>query len=439
LFGGTTLLAPRISRPAPEARTEPLIVAGYFGARTGLGVAAERLARVLELAGCNPIKADLTGRLRQGSPVLHTRQAPPADTPPTAHAGEQPVPTANPRQPAQAGRLPHPGAVTPPAGTRPVAAAIPAGPGTLLVHVNGPMLPWAMLALGRRAVAGKRIIAVWNWELPILPADWQRGFRFAHQIWVASRFTAGAVTGPGRPPVAVVPYAVPEPDPAPLDRAAFGLPADAFVSLCVFDASSSIARKNPLAAIRAHHLAFGDRPDRILVLKTHYTAHAGAAWREVAETAAERPNVRVLDRTLDNRALWALQRAADVFLSLHRSEGFGMGIAEAMRIGRPVVATGWSGNMDFMHGEGAIAVPYDLVPARDPQDTYDMPETSWAEARTEDAAQALAMLAEEPDRRAAMGAAAAADIARLLAPEVVRERAWEVLAGPLGATDISGR
>ena len=116
----------------------------------------------------------------------------------------------------------------------------------------------------------------------------------------------------------------------------------------MFDAGSSIARKNPLAAVAAHRAAFGDRADRILLLKTHGTETAGPAWREVAEAAAGAPNIRVLDRGMDRRDLWALVLAADCFLSTHRSEGFGFGIAEAMRAARPVVATGWSGNMDFM-------------------------------------------------------------------------------------------
>ena len=108
-----------------------------------------------------------------------------------------------------------------------------------------------------------------------------------------------------------------------------------------------------------------------------------------------------------------------------------MGIAEAMRIGRPVVATGWSGNMDFMASEGTVGGwPYDLVPARDPRGTYDMPAARWAEARVPEAARVLAMLAEDPHRRAAMGAAAAADVTRRLAPAVVGERARQTLAPP---------
>ncbi len=382
LFGAMAALAPRPDpEPPPAAANHPVTVAGYFGAPTGLGSAARRLAAALRLAGFDVAEADLTGPLRQG-----------------------------------------PGGGPPP--------RVPPGPGTLMVHVNGPMLPWAMRVLGRRAVAGKRVVAVWNWELPVLAPDWRRGLRFAHEIWVSSRFTAGAVAAePGAPPVRVVPYMVPEPDPSPLRRADFGLPDDAFVALSVFDASSSLARKNPLAAVAAHRAAFGDRPDRVLVLKTHNTEAAGPAWREVAEAAAAAaPNVRVLDRALDRRDLWALVLAADCFVSTHRSEGFGLGIAEAMRAGRPVVATGWSGNMDFMVGEGAVALPYDLVPARDPQRTYDLPGAVWAEPRVPGAAAALAALAGDPARRAAMGEAARG-AAEALSPAPVAARARAALLG----------
>ena len=379
LFGAMAALAPRPDPEPPPPGAGPVTVAGYFGATTGLGSAARRLTAVLRLAGFEVIEADLTGPLRQG----------PLGPPPRVQPG----------------------------------------PGTLMVHVNGPMLPWAMRVLGRRAVSGKRVVAVWNWELPVLAPDWRRGLRFAHEIWVSSRFTAGAVeTEPGAPPVSVVPYMVPEPDPSPLRRADFDLPEGAFVALSVFDAASSLARKNPLAAVAAHRAAFGDRPDRVLVLKTHNTEAAGPAWREVAGAAAASPNIRVLDRAMDRRDLWALVRAADCFLSTHRAEGFGLGIAEAMRAARPVVATGWSGNMDFMRGEGAVALPYDLIPARDPQRTYDLPGAVWAEPRVPDAAAALARLADDPDRRAAMGRAAR-EAADALSPASVAARARAALLG----------
>ena len=345
LFTATALLAPRIARPAPPP-ARPITVAGYFNAATGLGAATRRLASGLRDQGFDVAEADLTGPLRQG-----------------------------------------------PAGP-PIAVA--AGPGTLLVHVNGPMMPWALLALGRRAVSGKRVVGVWNWELPVLPPDWSRGFTACHEIWAGTEFVAAACRRAGGPPVKVVPYPMPRPAPSALGRAEFGLPEEAFVTLSVFDATSSLARKNPLGAIEAHHLAFGDDAGRILVLKTHGTAQAGPSWEAVAAAAAARPNVRVMDMSLSRGDLWALMAASDVLLSLHRSEGYGFAIAEMMELGRPVIATGWSGNTDFMHGPGCHAVGWRLIPARDPQDTYDMPSAQWAEPDLAEAAAYLRRVAGDP-------------------------------------------
>ncbi|MDO9713142.1 glycosyltransferase [Paracraurococcus lichenis] len=345
LFTATAALAPPIARPEPPGRGS-LTVAGYFSAMTGLGMAARRLHVGLQTAGLEAAMADLTGPLRQGPP------GPPPQ--------------------------------------------VPDGPGTLLVHVNAPMLPWALLALGRRAVAGKRVIGVWNWELPVLPADWTRGFRACHRIWVASRFVAEACRRASGAPVAVVPYPVPRPCPSGLRRADFGLPEDAFVALQVFDAGSSLSRKNPLGAIAAHRAAFGDSPCHLLVLKTQNAARAGRAWAEVAAAATATANVRVIDQVMPEADLAALMLAADAVLSLHRAEGFGFVVAEAMALGRPVVATGWSGNMDFMAGPGTFAVPWRSVPARDPQATYDLPGATWAEPDIAAAAAYLRRLAADP-------------------------------------------
>jgi len=351
LFGGAALLAPRPTRPEPPGEGA-VVVAGYHTAATGLGEGARRMLLAMREQGLDAVPADLTAAQRQGPPM-----------------GECPP------------------------------LAVPSGPGTIVLHVNGPMLPWALLALGRRAVAGKRLIAYWAWELPALPRDWDRGYAACHRVWTPSRFCADAIARPGHPPPLVVPHPPPVPAPAPLGRAAFGLPPDAFVALTLFDATSSLARKNPLGAVEAHRRAFGNSPDHLLVLKTHGTARAGAPWAEVARAAAARPNVRVLDADLPRADLWALTACSDVLLSLHRAEGYGLAIAEAMALGRAVVATGWSGSGEVMAGPGCHPVPSALVPARDPGGIYDMPGTLWADPDLDAAAAALRRVAAEPGLR----------------------------------------
>ena len=347
LFGMMALRAPRIARPRPSGQGQ-LVHAGYFSSISGLGAAARRLQLGLASRGLEATAVDLTGPLHQGIEL-------PAQTAPPSHVAP--------------------------------------GPGTLLVHVNGPMLPWALTVLGRRAVTGKRVIAVWNWELPVLPADWRRGLACCHEIWAASRFTAAAFEGPV--PVRVVPYPVVPAPPAPLGREAFGLPADVFVTLQILDAASSIARKNPAGSIAAHRQAFGDDPKFILLLKVRNTGPAGEAWREIAAQAAARPNVRVLDAEMPEAELSALILACDALISLHRAEGFGFTLAEALALGRPVVGTAWSGNLDFMDAPGAHAVPVTLLPAVDPQMTYHLAGASWAEPDIATAAHLLQRIAAD--------------------------------------------
>jgi glycosyltransferase involved in cell wall biosynthesis len=290
------------------------------------------------------------------------------------------------------------------------AAAPPPVGAPLVLHVNAPHVAAALLRLPRDLVRGRLVIGCWAWELPVVPADWATGVRFVHEVWAPSRFTAAALEPlmPGR--VRVVPYCVASrpPSPAVLDRQAFGLPPDAVVVLCSFSLASSFERKNPLAAIAAHRAAFGDRPDRILVMKIGHAAHFGPDLQRLRDAADGAGNIRFETRTLplaDNHALTA---CADIVLSLHRSEGFGLVPAEGMLLGRAVVATDWSGNTDFMDADTAAMVPYRLVPAIDPRGVFQAPGAVWAEADVDAAAAHLRRLADDSATRQALGARAQA-------------------------------
>jgi len=367
LARGTALLAPRPDRAPPDG-SEGVLVAGELGRASGLGEGARLM---------------LAGLAELGVP----------------HWG------------MSAG-------LSLPGETNDVAAEhAPAG-AALALHVNAPLLPAALLRLPRGLLRGRRVIGCWAWELPVVPGTWRAGAPFVHEAWVPSRFTAAALEPmmPGR--VRVVPYCVASRPPAPsaLDRGSFGLPAGAVVVLTSFSLASSFARKNPLAAIAAHQQAFGDRADRLLVLKIGHSEHNLADMQILREATAGASNIRIETRmfpTADNHALTA---CADIVLSLHRSEGFGLVPAEGMMLGRAVIATNWSGNVDFMDDETAAMVPYQLVPAVDPRGVFEAPGAVWAEADIGVAAQHLVRLADDTPARIALGARAQLAAAARLGP-----------------------
>ena len=293
----------------------------------------------------------------------------------------------------------------PPVDARPevaLTACEPPPPGVpLVLHVNAPMLPLALLRLPNAITRNRPIIGYWAWEMPEVPPEWRPALACVSEIWVPSRFTAAALEPllPGRVRVVPPPLAVVPPVASALDRTAFGLPADAVVVLVSFNLASSFARKNPFAAIAAFREAFGDRQDRILLLKVSHPDHAPAdfAW---LEQMARAPNIRLETKVLPPGDRHALTACADIVLSLHRGEGFGLVLAEAMLFGKPVIATGWSGNTDFMDRSNAALVGYRLVPARDDRSVY---RGLWAEPDVAEAAALLRRLADDSRQRDALG------------------------------------
>ncbi len=210
-----------------------------------------------------------------------------------------------------------------------------------------------MKALGGRFIYGKYIVGYWAWELPQVPRDWNFGVPFVHEVWVPSTFTAEAIrpiTG-GRP-VRVVPHPVTVPGGTRATWIEAGRP---FTVLTIFNALSSVARKNPFAVIDAFKTAFGDDRDARLVIKALNMAHAPLAMRQRLAAEAS-PNITLIDHVMSEADLEALYAKSDVLVSLHRSEGFGLTVAEAMARGLAVISTDWSGTVDFLTPDRGVPV-----------------------------------------------------------------------------------
>lgn len=204
-------------------------------------------------------------------------------------------------------------------------------------------------------------IGYWAWELAQFPDAWRNAFDYVDEIWTPSNFVAKAVQGATQKPVKVIPHPLVMGAADP-DRDRFGIPQDSFAVLMTFDFNSFAGRKNPTAAIAAFKRAFPARDDVRLVIKVHGSSEYFNDERTALyNLVANDERLIVIDEVLTRAEMDCLQESSDAFISLHRSEGFGLNIFEMIARGKPTVATGYSGNTDFMDAEGSYLVSFDMV------------------------------------------------------------------------------
>ena len=188
----------------------------------------------------------------------------------------------------------------------------------------------------------------WVWETPIFPEDWRFATHLLHEIWAPSEFCAATFREALGIPVRVAPHAVTPPPKTNIDmRARLGIDDSACLGVSIMDIRSCPERKNPWAHVRAWKAAFGDDPRFPYVLKLRVGKRSRVVLDELLEIIGEASNIRLLPDDLDDEEIAALHHAADLFMSLHRSEGFGLNIYEALLLGKPVVAIDWSANAEF--------------------------------------------------------------------------------------------
>jgi glycosyltransferase involved in cell wall biosynthesis len=301
---------------------------------------------------------------------------------------------------------------------------------TNLVVLNADLLPPFATMAGAELWLGRHTVGIWFWELEELPARHVPAFAYVHELWAPSAFIRDALARRTDKPVVTVPLPVPHRAGRPgRSRRELGLP-DAFTFLTMFDFGSVAARKNGLGTVRAFCDAFTPGEGPVLVLKVLNAAWDPAGWRELQDAVGGRRDVVLLDGYLTDDEIADLVGHADCTVSLHRAEGFGLGPAEAMAWGRPVVATGYSGNLDFMTADNSFLVPFD--PGRVPtglEHVYPAGAT-WAEPRHDDAVRLLRRVWTYPDEAVARGRLAQRDIRRTHGPAVtgstIRRRLAEI-------------
>ena len=235
-----------------------------------------------------------------------------------------------------------------------------------VIQQNADMMQSFVRAYGEEVFHGAYNIPFWFWELPSMLPDWFPYYDYADEIWVASEFCRRSISSLTKLPVVRMPLVIEGlEERLAYGRDHFGLPSSTFLFGYAYDVNSYLDRKNPIALIEAFRREFGESSEVLLVLKQSYGgATKNPAADRVQEAIAGAPNIRILDGDFDDREITSFQNQLDCFVSPHRTEGFGFNLAESMYLRKPVIATGYSGNVDFMNAGNSYLLKYRLVPIK---------------------------------------------------------------------------
>jgi glycosyltransferase involved in cell wall biosynthesis len=363
--GVTNALAPSLSQASPDIKVDrqlPKIIIGFLSSPSGLGQSARLAAAAFRQEGFSVLGIDLSEFFPGHPGGFLTCELPDG----RAHRG----------------------------------------PAHVITVINAPEMKYALCLLGRSFLRDKFLTGYWAWELPSVPKAWDLGFDAVHEVMAPSRFSAAAMASRGLvKTVGVAPHPVTLDSP-PSRACRVGEKQEPFTVVSVMSARSALARKNPLGLIRAFRLAFGGSIDARLKLVVTDTDVYPAGRSLILDAIGNAANVEIRWTSFGRDELYRWWQGADAFALLHRSEGFGLPLAEAMCAGYPVVATGWSGNMDYMTEENSFPVRYRLIEVDDPQNQYHRTEGPWADPDCEHAAEIFLRLRSDRALAAAVGAAA---------------------------------
>lgn len=300
-----------------------------------------------------------------------------------------------------------------------------------VVHVDPPGMRDLEHHHGPALHTDRYLVGYWAWELPEFPDAWVQFAEFCDEIWTPSRFTTAAIAEKVPVPVLTMPHAIGFERPVGDFRAKFGLPRDQFLFLFLYDLNSYSARKNPAAVLEAFRRSGLAGRGAALVIKVHNAAGNPEDFARLQAAAAELPGTTLINATLSRRDIYELESACDCFVSLHRSEGFGFAIAEAMYLGKPVISTDWSGSTDFVTPENGCPVRARLITLDRNHGPYAKGQT-WADPDVDHATEWMQRLFADRALGARLGRAAQRTMEEQFSPAAIGaryRRRLEVIAG----------
>lgn len=290
-----------------------------------------------------------------------------------------------------------------------------------LIQINIDKLLQVIDQTDKKYFQGKYNIGFWAWELESFPDESKVFFNLFNEIWVPSNFCTEAISKVSPVPVLKFMHSI-EIDTPVHTRADFDLPADRFIFFTMFDYYSSIHRKNPIGTVEAYEKAFGkNHPTTLLVVKSSLSNEFPREKKQLLDRIGNNSSIILIEEILEREKLFGLMNCCDSFVSLHRSEGFGLTMAEAMYLGKPVIATGYSANTEFMNLNNSFLVKYSFVKTGNLY-YFSTEHDIWADPDLSHAAELMKYVFENPQDAKTIAEKGQQDIKRNLAPEIIGEK-----------------